>query len=155
MAQFSGGPGGTFTPSTSNDNWTLDANTAGDVGLVKYFSWGGRGTSSVGYRTRWTRPTTLGSGTATNFTLEITSQQVAALCQLVDSWGTSDPTLPSDPANLYAQDWNLLGGGGTIILPIGGEWIVLQGAQPYQQISCRNTAGTDANLSNYTVCWQE
>ena len=62
MSAFSGNQGA-FTPSTSQDNWTLEADTAGDVGVVQSFGWGGRMTSSTGYRTRWVRPSTAGAST--------------------------------------------------------------------------------------------
>jgi hypothetical protein len=43
-----------------------------------------------------------------------------------------------------------------IVLPIGGEWMVVGAtAAPNAQISCRNTAGVDANLSSYGITWEE
>lgn len=153
MAQFGGG-NAAFTPSTSADNWTLDANAAGEVGLVKMIGWGGRGTTSTGYRTRWARPSTNASSTFTSLNPQGTRPAAVAVCQF-GTFATA-ATLPADPANLYAVDWNVLGGGGEIVLPIGGEWMVVSSATAgHQQISCRNVAGTDANLSNYTVQWEE
>jgi hypothetical protein len=155
MATFSGNQGGTFTPTahaTNANNITLDADTAGDVGAVTMISWGGRGTTSTGYRTRWGRATTLGT-TPSAITVGKSNAQVTNLCT-VNTY-SSAPALAADPAALFAIDWNLVGGGGVIILPIGGEWYVVNGAQPYQQIACGNIAGADANLTSYGITWRE
>jgi hypothetical protein len=154
MANFTGHQGA-FTPSTSVDNFVLDANTAGGVGKVKMIEWGGRGTTSTGYRTRWARPTTNASSTFT----AITAQSSNPLATAVNRFGTfaTSATLGTDPANnLFAQDWNVLGGGGVIVLPIGGEWLVVNSSTAgHQQIACRNVAGVDASLSSYGTQWEE
>lgn len=155
MATFDGG-NGAFTPATNADNYTLDAgSTAGAVGKVKWISWGGRGTTSTGYRTRWTRPSTNASSTFTALTTGASSPLVAAVCRL-GTFATA-ATLTADPgANLYAIDWNVLGGGGILVLPIGGEWLIVYSATAgHGQISCRNVAGTDASLSSYHAAWEE
>jgi hypothetical protein len=156
MAQFSA-QNGAFTPAahaTNMNNWTLEADTLGDIGRVKMFSWGGRGTTSTGYRTRWARATTNGTSTFTSLTGNATNPSATALCRcgtfVTASIGGADPA-----ANLFAQDWNVLGGGGVIILPIGGEWMVAGVSAPYAQVSCGNIAGADANLSSYGVTWEE
>jgi hypothetical protein len=153
MANFTGQQGA-HTPATNQDNWTLEADAAGEMGKVKMINWGGRGTTSTGYRTRWCRPSTNGSSTFTALTAQATPPAAAATCRL-GTFATA-PVLPTDPANLFAQDWNVLGGGGVIVLPIGGEWVVVSSATAgHQQISCRNVAGTDASLSNYGLQWEE
>lgn len=154
MAQFTVNQGA-FTPSTAQDNWTLNAQTAGGVAFVKMFSWGGRSPSTGGnYRTRWTRPSTNGSSTFTTLNPENTNPLVTPVNQC-GTFATA-PVLPTDPQNLFAQDWNFQGGGGVIVLPIGGEWMVVNSATAgHQQISCRNVSGTDANLSSYSVQWAE
>lgn len=156
MASFSA-TRAAFTPSTSNDNWTLEADTAGDVGRVTSIWWGGRGTTSTGYRTRWTRPTSAPSGSATTLTLGENNPNTAATCIVASTYATTQPTLGTDPAgNLFDQDWNVAGGGGAIILPYGGQWFVIgNAAAAYSYISCRNVAGTDANISNYGLSWEE
>ena len=59
MAQFTASQGGAaFTPAahaTNANNWVLSALTVGITAKVKMFGWGGRGTTSTGYRTRWGR----------------------------------------------------------------------------------------------------
>src|ERR1043166_790885 len=59
---------GAFTPATTNDNITIDADTAGEVAKVVSIGWGGRFTTSTGYRPRGTRPTTAGASTFTALT---------------------------------------------------------------------------------------
>lgn len=156
MAQFSAQNGGTFTPvahATNLNTWTLEADTLGDIGKVKMFSWGGRGTTSTGYRTRWARATTNGITFAT-LTGNSTNPSATPLCRC--GTFTTPPAGGADPAaNLFAQDWNVLGGGGVIVLPIGGEWMVAGVSAPYAEISCGNIAGVDANVSSYGVTWEE
>lgn len=156
MAQFSANQGGTFTPAahaTNMNNWTLEADTAGDIGRVKMFSWGGRGTTSTGYRTRWARPTTNGASSFTSLVPTSSNPSAASLCRC-GTFATASIG-PADPACLFAQDWNVLGGGGVIVLPIGGEWMVAGTAAPYAEVSCGNIAGADANVSSYGVTWEE
>ena len=59
--------------------------------------------------------------------------------------------------NLFRQSWNVQGGGGVVVLPIGGEWTVVGGALGtlFNQIGAGNVTGTDANLSNYGLQWSE
>lgn len=156
MAQFSGGAGA-HTPSLTSDNWTLHADAAGEFGKVKMFGWGGRDTTSSGYRTRWTRPTTDPTGAGTAITVARTAPAVAPTVALNSVYATTQATLAADPAgNLFAIDWNVLGGGGEIVLPIGGEWFVINSATAgHSLISCRNVAGVGASMSNYTVQWEE
>ena len=156
MAQHTGG-NGAFTPSTTNDNWTLHADTAGDIFKVKKYGWGGRGTTSTGYRTRWTRPATDPTGAGTAIVQGRTSPGTVALCALNSTYATAQAILTADPGgNLDAMDWNILGGGGEIVLPIGGEWTGVNAATAgFSFVSCRNVAGVDANLSTYSVQWEE
>jgi hypothetical protein len=74
----------------------------------------------------------------------------------VNTYGTQ-ATIAADPAGLFAQDWNVLGGGGVVVLPIGGEWMVAGGAlgTAFNQIACGNIAGADASQSSYGITWAE
>jgi hypothetical protein len=153
MPTFAGG-NGAFTPSTSQDNWILNAGSAGLFGKVVAFSWGGRLTTSTGYRTRWTRPTTGASGTFTSLTPAVAQPNYAAPGLSFGTYATA-ATLAGDPAgNLWAQDWNAQGGSGAIVLPLANPWWVVN-AVLTGQISCRNVAGTDANGSTYGLTWEE
>lgn len=155
MPTFSAG-NGAFTPSTTNDNWTLDAVGTGVFGKIIAIGWGGRLTTSTGYRTRWTRPTAAGTGGKTALTLAFHQPNyTAAAFTATSTYATTQPTLAVDPAgNLWAQDWNAQGGVGMIVMPLANPWWVatgvLQGA-----LSCRNVAGTDASGSEYMVTWEE
>jgi hypothetical protein len=155
MTTYTGNQGGTFTPvahATNANNLTLAADTAGDVGTVTMISWGGRGTTSTGYRTRWGRATTNGA-TPTALTPGSSNSNVTNTCT-VNTYGTA-PVLAADPTALFAIDWNLVGGGGVIVLPIKGGWAVVGTAAPYGMIACGNIAGADANLSSYSITWEE
>ena len=153
MPNFTGN-NGAFTPSTSGDNWTLDAQTAGVVARVIQISWGGSGATSIGYRTRWVRPTTVGSSTFTSLTPGASNPNYTTPGARVGTFATQ-PTLGADPAgNLFASDWNVQGGVGVIVHPIADPWFIVFGSAT-QQISCRNTKGTDASLSSYAVEWAE
>lgn len=154
MAHFSANRG-SFTPTahaTNADNWVLAADTAGDLAAIKSISWGGRGTTSTGYRTRWARATSNGV-TPTALTLTASNPSSTALCS-VNTYGTP-AVIAADPTGLFAIDWNIVGGGGVVVLPIGGEWYVVGTAAPYAQIACGNIAGADASLSSYGVTFQE
>lgn len=156
MAQFSASRG-SFTPvanATQADNWVLTTLTVGNTAKVKSFGWGGRGTTSTGYRTRWGR---VNNTPATPTALTISnSNPNATTVSSVNTYSTQ-ATLAADPTALWAQDWNVLGGGGIMILPIGGEWLVVGGAlgTAFNQIACGNIAGADASLSSYMVTWEE
>lgn len=155
MPSFSAG-NGQFTPSTSQDNFTVDAGgSAGGPVRVTAIGWGGSNNSSLGYRTRWTRPSTLGTSTFTAITIANDNPSFSP----VSTFGTyaTAPVLVADPgANLYATDWNSQGGSGLYIFPIAQPWFLIAGGGVNkQQLSCRNTKGTDASLSSYQVSWQE
>ncbi len=154
MPTFSSG-NGAFTPSTSQDNWTLDyLATAGSFGKVVQFGWGGRLTTSTGYRTRWTRPTTAGTSSFTLQTLAYHNPNYTSVQGRVGIYATA-PTLATDPAgNLFQQDWNAQGGVGLIVLPLANPWQIANGSGS-SQISCRNVAGTDASGSSYEVTVEE
>lgn len=157
MAQYTSGSPVTYTPvasTTTLGHWVLTVLTAGQLARVKMINWGGLGTSLVGYVTRWAR---------------VTNTPVTAVALLI---GTNNPgTTPIATCNTYSgtaatgtadnnlfrQSWNVQGGGGAVVLPIGGEWHVTGGAlgQVYNQIGAGNTSGADANLSNYGLQWEE
>lgn len=154
MSGFSANQGA-HTPSTTQDNWTLEADGAGEVGMVSSIGWGGRLTTSTGYRTRWVRPSTAGSGIFTAVgAIQGEGPNVAATALLRFGTFATAPTLPADPAALHAQDWNGHGGLGYIVLPLATPWYVINGVSA-GQLSCRNVAGVDASGSSYGVHWSE
>lgn len=146
-----------FTPSTTQDNWVLDTSTNAVLARIKYVTWGGSGTTSTGYRTRWYRPTTIGSGTFTAIgAISTVGASTSGALLRFGSFATAC-TPPADPSALLNQAWNVLGGGGIMVLPIGSEWIVMSvGTVGIQgQVACRNVAGIDNSLSSYSVQWNE
>lgn len=145
---------GAFTPSTSQDNWTLDAQTAGVFGKIVAIGWGGSLTTSTAYRTRWTRPTTIGSSTFTALTNAYHQPNYTSVGSRVGTFATA-PVLASDPAgNLWAQNWNAQGGVGMIVMPLANPWWISQGILT-GQISCRNIQGTDASGSSFECTIEE
>lgn len=156
MAQFAVQRSG-FTPvanATQADNWVLSAITVGITAAIKMINWGGSGTSLVGYVTRWGRVNNT-PATPTALTATSGNPNASALCS-VNTYGTQ-ATLAAQPTSLYTQNWNVQGGGGVIVLPIGGEWKVAGGAlgTAFNQIACGNITGADASLSNYGLQWEE
>ena len=160
MPTWTGG-NGAFTPSTTIDNYVVDfAPTAGTTGKVVAFGWGGRLTTSTGYRTRWVRPTTAGSSSFTALTQAFGSPNFVTVGGRIGFYTTAgnssaSPLLPADPGgNLWAQDWNAQGGVGMVVLPLANPWQVISGVLQ-GQISCRNIAGTDASGSSYEATVEE
>lgn len=156
MAQFTASRG-SFTPvahATQADNMVLTVLTVGMMAKVKAIGWGGRSTTSTGYRTRWGRVNNT-AATPTALTLAQGNPNYAPMAS-VNTYATQ-ATLAADPAALWAQDWNSLGGGGAIVLPIGGEWVVVGGAlgTAFNQIACGNIAGTEASLTSYEMVVEE
>lgn len=156
--QFASGTPATFTPvasATDVNAAVLTVLTVGQMAKVKMINWGGMGTSLVGYVTRWAR---------------VTNTPVTASARLISNTGSPTVT-PQATCNTYTgtaatatadtylfkQDWNVQGGGGVVVLPIGGEWFVVGGALGtlFNQIGIGNISGADANLSNYGTTWEE
>jgi hypothetical protein len=154
MSNFSGG-NGVFTPATNADNFVLDAQATGNIGKVAQIGWGGRLTTSTGYRTRWSRPTTNATSTFTSLVPSAGTPTATPTCRL----GTflTAAVLATDPGgNLFQQDWNAHGGVGFIQMPLASPWyVVFSATAGYQQVACRNVAGVDANGSSYTISWDE
>ena len=156
MAQFTGiqrGVAGTAS-STQLNNGTLTVLTVGQLAMVKMISWGGSDTSLISYSTRWARVT---NTPATPTALQIqNSGSTTVTPQATYNTYSTTPTTTASPAGLFTVDWNSQGGGGTVVLPIGGEWYVVGGALGtlFNQIGCGNVVGASANTSFQTT-WAE
>jgi hypothetical protein len=155
MSQFSAaqrGVGGTAS-STQLNNGALTQLTAGNMGQVKSISWGGSDTSLVAMSTRWARVNNT-PATPTALAIQSTNPAQSATCSY-NTYSTT-PTGAASPAGLWQVDWNSQGGGGAIVLPIGGEWLITGGAlgSAYNQIGCGNVVGASANTS-FQITWQE
>ena len=152
MPSFSG-MRAAFTPSTSNDNWTLNADAAGDLARVRFVTWGGELTASTAYRTRFVRPTSAGTTPSAGATESANPRFSTPSVGFVTGW-SAQPTIPATPDALYLTSWNAHGGLGVLVLPPGSEWEVINGLLQ-GQLSCRNDVGADANGSSYGVSWEE
>lgn len=157
MAQFSSGTPNTYTPTASTttmSHWALTVLTVGQMAKVKMINWGGDGTSLVGYASRWGR---VNNTPVTAVALNIASSNpIATSMASCNTYSGTAPTAAAD-TNLFFQKWNVQGGGGVVVLPIGGEWFVVGGAlgTAFNQIAAGNVTGADANLSNYNLQWEE
>ena len=154
MSTFAGS-NSNFTPSTSVDNYVLDAvNVLGALGIIESIAWGGQLGSTGSYRTTWARPTTNASSTFTSLTPQAGNPTQTPQCRL-GTFATS-ATLGAEPAGLLTESWNAFGGVGFVTFPINGAWMVVGVATAgYGQISCRNRAGVDASQSTYAIEWRE
>jgi hypothetical protein len=155
MAQFTGvqrGVAGTAS-GTQLNNGTLTVLTVGMLSKVKMVSWGGSDTSLVAYATRWARVSNT-PATPTALTIQNSNPNTTAMASY-NTYSTT-PTSTASPAGLLSVDWNSQGGGGTIVLPIGGEWFVVGGALGtlFNQIGCGNVVGASANTS-FSTTWEE
>lgn len=159
MATFSSGTPATFTPTASGSTLSaggLQMLTVGSMAKVKWFNWGGSGTSLVGYVSRIARVTNTPAGAVSTAGVITTPPGITPVCTYPIVYATTQPTGTTD-AFLFKQNWNVQGGGGTIVLPIGGEWPISGGAlgTTYSALAWGNITGADANLSNYGITWEE
>lgn len=154
MAQFSAGQRGVAgtASATQLNNGTLTMLTVGSMAKVVMFGWGGSDTSLISYSTRWARVT---NTPATPAALTINSPPGITPIATFNTY-TTTPTAPASPNGLWQVDWNSQGGGGTIVLPWGGQWPISGGAlgTTYSQIGCGNVVGASANTS-FPVTWEE
>jgi hypothetical protein len=155
MAQFAAaqrGVAGTASSTTLN-NYVLTLLTVGDIASVKQISWGGSDTTLVAMSTRWAR---VSNTPATPAALTVTSSSPGITPNSSVNTYTTAATGSASPAGLFQQDWNSQGGGGSVVLPIGGEWRISGGAlgTAYNQIGCGNPVGASANTS-YGIQFEE
>ena len=156
MSQFSS-RNAAFTPTASTttiNSWVLTVLTVGQWAQIKKYGFGGMGTTSTGYQTRWARISNT-PATPTALLIANAGSTTVTPQSSVNTYGTVATATANN--SLDEQDWNLLGGGMQVVLPIGGEWTVVGGAlgTAFNQIGCGNVTGSDANLSSYSVQWAE
>lgn len=142
-----------FTPATNKDNWTFTCNSA--MLKITTISWGGRTLQSSPYRTRWVRPASAPVGSATTLSLQGYNPAVSTSGLLQHTWSTTEPTLPAEPINLFAVDWNAQGGEGFLNLPRNSFWNTDGAAGGFAYLSCRNVQGVDASSSHYGLIVEE
>ena len=145
-----------FTPGPTVSNWTLDADAAGDIAFIQSIGWGGSGTTSTGYVSRWARPTAVGVGIPTSIVpQQHTPGSQAAQCIFAFAYATTEPADPAVTIGLHIQNWNVHGGLGYLALPIAAPWIILNGNAAEQAITCITDTGTEASTSSYSAMWTE
>lgn len=156
-----------FTPTLNGGGLTYNylvnvfTSTLGDRVIIRKVAWGGRNLTSSNYRTRWVRPATNpGGGATTSLAVQVTNPGVAAPSSpRIYTTSVGSLTFPADPAGLFAVDWDAQGGQGVLSLPLSGSWWVVNNhttvGQPEQNLACMNMAGTDPNVTTYSVYWDE
>ncbi len=141
-----------ITPVTTDDNWALDAATAGDLAKILEVHWGGFVTTSTAMTTRVTRPTTAGTVPVAGTAAVLSPFHTAAnKVEFVTGW-TAQPVLAADEADLFTESWNAHGGVVRWLAAPGEEFIVTFGLL-FEGISCRNLNGVAA--STYGTIWEE
>ena len=139
-----------ITPSTSDDNWTLDAVSAG-VGEITEIYWGGETTTSTAMRTRVARANGE-AGSQTNLNVEkiAGANTPSNQLDLVGTYATTQPSLAS--GSLLAMGWNAHGG---MFRWVAGprEGFFMVTGETLDLISCRNAAGV--GQSTYGLAWKE
>lgn len=139
-----------ITPSTTDDNWTLDAVSAG-IGKLKEVHWGGQATTSTAMATRVARSNgEVGAQTAGNVA-KLEGQGVPTNdIDFVTTYATTQPTL--EAGDLFAESWNAHGGVIRWNADFEEEiWLIT--GQTLDLISCRNSVGT--GTSSYSGKWTE
>ena len=139
-----------ITPSTSDDNWTLDAVSHG-IGKLLEFWWGGETTTSTAMATRVARSSgEAGGQTAIDVTNDQGATEPTNLIDLVSTYATTQPTL--NAADIVGISWNAHGG---LVRWVAGQQddIMLVTGQALDLISCRNSVGV--GVSSYGVRWEE
>jgi hypothetical protein len=149
------------TVSVTNVNTIVLYNTTASpstMALVKAVTWGGSDTSLISQTTRFARVTNT-PATPTAITLQ--TANVAAgptATSLAATFGTAATAASAATGNsLFQVAWNSQGGGGTVVLPIGGEWVIVSGALGTlgSAIGCGNPYGTASANTTYGFIWAE
>lgn len=159
MSQYSAAQSNTApTVSTTNVNTIVLYNTTvGAMAQVKMFSWGGSDTSLISHTSRIARVTNT-PATPTAITPQPANVAAGpAAISLAATFGTA-ATAAAVPGNsLFIQAWNSQGGGGVVILPIGGEWIIVGAAlgTAGNAIGWGDAYGTASANTTYGFQWAE
>lgn len=139
-----------ITPSTTDDNWTLDAVSAG-IGKLKEVTAGGQATTSTAMQTRVARANGEAGGQTAGNVANLEGQGVPSNdIDLVTTYATTQPTLAA--GDLVSEGWNAHGGIFRWLADPEEEiWLIT--GQTLDLISCRNSAGV--GTSTYTCKWTE
>ena len=139
-----------ITPSTTDDNYTLDAVSAG-IGRLKEIHFGGEATTSTAMHTRVARANAEAGGQNLGNVAKMEGQGVPS--NDIDfnlTYDTTQPTL--NAADIYTESWNCHGGVFRWLADPEEEiWLIT--GQTLDLISCRNSVGV--GTSSYSGKWLE
>lgn len=147
MAQFSCSVNPTIAASTTTLPHFLFTNlNVGQIGYVKMVEWGGSDTSLIASQVVFARVTNTPI-TIAALTLTSTSPVAATPGATVGTYTTVGTHVAG--VSLFWQAWNQQGGGGVVVLPIGGEWMIAGGALGVvgAAIGCGAVTGSGANCT--------
>ncbi len=142
------------TPSLTLPNYAIEADAVGDYASIIAIGWGGSGTTSDGYITRWVRGTIASVGGTPIVAQQHSPGAQVAQCQFAHTFATA-PTDPGVTLGLHIQNWNGHGGLGYLALPIAAPWFILNGNITDMNVLCQNDDGEGASLSSYSGTWTE
>jgi hypothetical protein len=148
MAEYSGLVS-SLDPSTSDDNWTLDA-AIDEYGEIVSVSAAGEETAGAAILARVARSASAaGSGTAGN-TQNLHPHSNALKVSFYTTYATTQPTLSAGALIPLGFNAN---GGSIFIITDPNHRPQIVGAET---VSCRNSVGSGTGAtSNYGVCWAE
>ena len=138
------------TPTTTQDEWTLDA-ASGEVGALYFVEANGENTTSLAMRTRWCYSSGASGALTALTSVEKTDPVQQALANLIafgSPYATTQPTLAN--GDWYAAGWNASGGLVRYQASVPSDELIIIGPKT---VSCRNVVGTV--VSDYLGKWRE
>ena len=150
-----------FSPTVSVTNVNtnvLYSTVVGSIALVKMITWGGSDTSLIAQTTRCARVTNTPATPTAIAAQPSNTPQGPTPIALAATFGTAATAATAASGNsLFMQAWNSQGGGGVVVLPIGGEWLIAGGALGVTSdaIGFGNPYGTASANTTYGFQWAE
>jgi len=138
------------TPTGSQDEWTLDADS-GEVGALYFVEAASESTTTAAMRTRWCYSTGSAGALSTLSSVEVTDPVQHGVTNLIDfgsPYASPQPTLAN--GDWYAEGWNALGGLVRYQAALPQDELIIIGPKT---VSCRNVTGTA--VSDFIAKWRE
>lgn len=149
MAKYSGVVR-SITPSTTDDNWALEAG-ASESCKIGRIHWGGEASASTPMHTRTARSDSQTGATTVGNVAKLHPNSVTNVVAYALTFATTQPTL--NAGDLFSESWNSYGGLVIWTATPGVDEFYLLGAATELGISNRNSVGT--GVSSYGTVWEE